>query len=174
MKARYFWVLVGLRVFVMGFSVPIVPALAQTPTPTLTPQPTATTPYGFVIPILQIPIILPTAFSIPQPTRIPIHYTPAPNLNPLGLNLRALDIIAETNNMQRAILDVMGVTGNILNFIICVWLLVGGYNLIRAINSRANGLIELAETGNMSERELRRRGRSLRYLATGKRAKRRR
>lgn len=109
------------------------PAAAQGPqgevTPNFTPTPTITpTPhYDFVIPILEVPIILPTAFQLPPKTPIYVNYTPAPNLNPYGLQTDqfALHIIAEMLNLQQATLDVMGVVGWILDFIITVFLLMG-------------------------------------------------
>lgn len=99
----------------------VTPAYADDPTATPTPVPTVTpTPhYSFVIPIIEVPIILPTSFQLPPKTPLYVNYTPAPNLNPYGFQTDqfAMHMIAEMLNLQQATLDVMGVVGWIMDFI---------------------------------------------------------
>jgi len=106
-------------VLVMLFCFSAGPAQAQSPTPTPTPLPTQTPVF-----LYGHQILLPTAWMPPELTRIPVPYTPAPDLNPMGLNITGGRIIAETSNMNRALFDVMGVTGQVLNFIIIAALLL--------------------------------------------------
>jgi hypothetical protein len=115
--------LVVVALFLAGGSVS-----AQTPTPTPSPQPTAT-PYMTPTPsfwIGDIPIILPTAFLPPLRTPIYIPYTPAPNLNPLGLPNIGGDLFVETVNMRRAIEDVLG---PFRGFLYAMWVFMMGFGI---------------------------------------------
>jgi hypothetical protein len=73
-----------------------------------------------------VPIILPTAFLPPLRTPINIPYTPAPNLNPLGLPNIAGDLFVETINMRRAIEDVLG---PFRGFLTALWVLIMGLGI---------------------------------------------
>lgn len=105
------------------------------------PTATPTAYYNFIIPGLEIPIILPTSFVLPPKTPIYVHYTPAPNLNPHGLQMDqfALHMIAESINLSQATLDVMGVVGWILDFLIWVWL--GGGTILIIANIAKRGSV---------------------------------
>lgn len=134
----------SLAVFIVIVSamIAVAPAHADDPTatPTPTPAPTTTpTPYySFVIPIIELPIILPTSFQLPPKTPIYVNYTPAPNLNPYGFQTDqfALHMIAEMLNLQQATLDVMGVVGWIMDFIITMFLLMGSMALLFSLFRR--------------------------------------
>lgn len=93
------------------------PAYAQA-TSTYTPTPTA----AFVLPLINVPIILPTAFMPPQPTPISVHVTAAPNGNPLGLQIPAnpVWIWLEGRNWASAIFKVLGWAGYLLFFVLLV------------------------------------------------------
>lgn len=118
----------------------VTPAYADDPTATPTPVPTVTpTPhYSFVIPIIEVPIILPTSFQLPPKTPLYVNYTPAPNLNPYGFQTDqfAMHMIAEMLNLQQATLDVMGVVGWIMDFIITMFLIMGSMGLLFSLFRR--------------------------------------
>ncbi len=138
------WSIAGAMMLVSSLVLSAGVARADDPTATPTPNATPTTYYNFVIPIVQIPIILPTAFELPAKTPIYVNYTPAPNLNPYGLQMDqfALHMVAESINLTQATLDVMGVVGWILDFLIWVWLGGGTLLLISNIVKRGSMFFE--------------------------------
>lgn len=122
----------------------VTPAFTPTPTPSATPY------YNFVIPVLQVPIVLPTAFELPPKTPLYVNYTPAPNLNPYGLQTDqfALHMIAEMLNLQQATLDVMGVVGWIMDFLITMFLLMGSMGLLFALFRRGVWAVMYVRSGD--------------------------
>lgn len=111
--------LVLLLALSSGASSVVAQSPTQTPLPTATGVPTSTPEY-----IFGQPIILPTAL-LRYKTPIPIRYTPAPGLNPLGLAIDIPDLAMEAVNMRQAITDVMGVTGSLINFVVTIFLAFG-------------------------------------------------
>jgi hypothetical protein len=124
------------------------PVLAQPPTPTNTPVPSATPIWLF-----GVPITLPTSWPGVPRTPIPIHYTPAPNLNPLGLDIDSGDIVLETVNMKTAIFDVMGVTGQVLNFIITLALVFWGSFALIGIFRKTQRMVVAIRSGEWASDE---------------------
>lgn len=116
------------------------PAYAQA-TSTYTPTPTA----AFVLPLINVPIILPTAFMPPLPTEITVNVTAAPNMNPLGLQIPGNPIWAwnEGLNWMLGIFKVMGWMGYLLFFVFIVLMALALMNNIR---SQITGRVEKIET----------------------------
>jgi hypothetical protein len=83
-------------------------------TNTATSTPTA----NFVLPLINVPIVLPTAFMPPLPTAITVNVTVAPNMNPLGLQVPGNPIWAwnEGLNWMQGIFKAMGWIGNLIYF----------------------------------------------------------
>ena len=127
---RKLWI--GLAVLLLAallwFAGAQAPALAQA-TSTYTPTPTA----AFILPLINVPIILPTAAMPPIPTEIVVHVTAAPNMNPYGLNVPANPVWAwqEGLNWMTGILKAMGWLGNILYFAFIATMALALMNRIR-------------------------------------------
>jgi hypothetical protein len=127
---RKLWIglicLIGSLMVEMAGSVTV---RADDPTPTHTPTSTA----AFVLPFVNIPIVLPTAYLPPLPTAIPLSITAAPG-NPLGLTgLPANPVWAwnEGMNYMAAIWKLLGWAGYLLFFVLMVRICLGLLNQMR-------------------------------------------
>lgn len=111
-------------------------------------EPTATPIWLF-----GVPIILPTTWPGTAKTPIPISYTPAPNLNPLGLEIDSGEVVLETVNMRRALFDVMGVTGSFLNFVLTLALVLWAAFALIGIFRKTKRMIVAIRTGQFDWQE---------------------
>jgi len=104
------------------------PALAQA-TSTFTPSPTA----AFILPLINVPIVLPTAAMPPLPTPIVVHVTAAPNMNPYGLQVPANPVWVwnEGLNWMQGMLGAMGWLGNLIYFCFIVVMALALMNKIK-------------------------------------------
>jgi hypothetical protein len=100
-----------------------------------------------------VPIILPTTWPGTAKTAIPISYTPAPNLNPLGLDIDSGEVVLETVNMKRALFDVMGVTGNFFNFVLTLALVLWAAFALIGIFKKTKRMIVAFRTGQFDWKE---------------------
>jgi hypothetical protein len=140
-------ILCGLMLWMADGSI----VLADDPTPSLTPTSTA----AFVLPFINVPIVLPTAFMPPFPTAITVNVTAAPNMNPLGLQIPGNPVWAwnEGLNWMQGIFKVMGWMGNLLFFVFIVLMALA---LINTIRNRVMGVNAQIETPRFGFRRPRR------------------
>lgn len=126
------------------------PALAQA-TSTYTPTSTA----AFVLPLINVPIVLPTAFMPAPPTAIIVNVTAAPNMNPYGLVVPGNPIWAwqEGINWMQAMFSAMGWIGKLLFFSFIVWMALA---LLMRAKNRVMGHSAAAKEESAAARQVER------------------
>jgi hypothetical protein len=116
----------GLLLLMLGLPA----ALAQggeTPTPTATAQ--------FVLPIINATLLLPTSFSVSQPTLIPLP--PLATLDTAGAAVSALNFFQDSYNHVRVLIAAMGI---FINFFFFAALLNAAFGLFGLWRARLMGV----------------------------------